>query len=78
MSGKIALTATPFDLDGFSDCRGIKDRQSQKFITLYMKRCGCGSYFYKIIESGWPFQQFSDQSVLRKTNGLALPFYLDN
>ena len=26
VSGKIALTATPFDLDGFSDCRGIKDR----------------------------------------------------
>ena len=62
MSGKIALTATPFDLDGFSDCRGIKDRQSQKFFTLYMKRCGCGSYLYKIIESGWSFQQFSDQS----------------
>ena len=52
VSGKIALTATPFYLDGFSDCSGIQDRQSQKFSTLYVKWCGCGSWFYKIIDSG--------------------------
>ena len=62
MSGKIALTATPFYIDSISDYRGIKDRQSHKLFTFYVKWCGCGSYFYKIINSGKPFQQFSDQS----------------